>query len=241
MRRLRTDDSGFSLIELLAAMLVAGILLTAVMNVFINGVKGASRVQDRVDSQQRGRLAMDRVTSLLSSQVCLSSSIPPVVGGTSTDKSVTFYGDLQGASNTPSRYTLTWSAAAKTLTEYQYTAASGSLTSPPIVWSGTPAVTRLIASNVWPAQDDAGTDLPVFSYYRFEADGTVNLANPIALNGSSQLALADADDVVQVGVAFRVVPAKSITSVDARSTSITGQALAGSASPASPAAGPNCQ
>lgn len=240
MRRLRGDQAGFSLIELLAAMLVASLVLTAAMTVFINGVRGASRVSDRVDAQQRGRLAMDRVTSLLSSQVCVSSSIPPVIGVSSTDKSVTFYGDLQGASSTPSKYTITWSPTAKTLTENQYTAVSGTITSPPIVYSGTPT-TRLIASNVWPAQDAAGTDLPIFSYYRFEADGTVNLANPIALNGSSQLALADADDVVQVGVAFRVVPAKSITSVDPRSTSITGQALAGSASPASPSAGPNCQ
>jgi prepilin-type N-terminal cleavage/methylation domain-containing protein len=240
MRRLRDTESGFSLVELLAAMLVAGILLTAVMTVFINGVQGASRVSDRVDSQQRGRLAMDRVTTLLSSQVCLSSSQPPIVGVSSTDKSVTFYGDLQGASNTPSKYTITWSPTAKTLTENRYTAVSGTITSPPIVWSGTPT-TRLIAANVWPAQDAAGTDLPIFSYYRFEADGTVNLANPIALNAGSQLAAADADDVVEVGVAFRVIPTKSITSVDARSTSITGQALAGSASPASPSAGPNCQ
>ena len=53
-------------------------------------------MSDRVDAQQRGRLAMDRVTSLLSSQVCVSSSIPPLIGVGSTDKSVTFYGDLHG-------------------------------------------------------------------------------------------------------------------------------------------------
>ena len=241
MRRLRDNQSGFSLVELLAAMLVAGVVLTAVMNVFINGVQGAARVQERVDSQQRGRVAMDRVTTLLSSQVCVSSSISPIVGTVSTDKSVTFYSDLNGASSTPTKYTLTWDAVAKTLTEYKYVATSGTVTSPPMVFPSTPTVTRQIATNVWPAQNDLGADLPIFSYYRFEADGTVNLNNPIALNASSQLAATDADDVVQVGVAFRVIPGKATAVANARSTSITGQALAGSASPASPAAGPNCQ
>jgi prepilin-type N-terminal cleavage/methylation domain-containing protein len=234
MTRLRRDESGFSLIELLAAMAVSSIILTAVMIVFVNGVQGAAKVNDRVDSQQRGRLTMDRIVTLLSSQVCLAASQPPIVAG-STANSVTFYGDLNGASNQPRMYRITYDPAAKTLTEFSWTP-SGSLPGA-VTYPAAPSVTRQLATGVLPALDSGNVAQPIFSYYRFEADGTVNLANPIP---SSPLVATDADDVVEVGVTFAIVPGRTKT-LDARSTMISGQALAGSANPASPSAGPNCQ
>jgi Tfp pilus assembly protein PilV len=238
IRDLARREDGFSLMELLVAMVTGGVILTALMSIFLAGIKGTTNTQDRLDSQQRGRTAMDRVTTLLSSQVCLDAATPPIVPTASTDSSVTFYGDLLGASNTPRKYTLTWDATAKTLTEYSY---NGTGTLPAkITWPGTPSATRQLATNVWPARNDANTaDLPIFSYYRFEADGTVNPANPIA--ASSGIAATDSDDVVEVIANFRVLPAGSTAASNPRSTSITGSALVGSADPTSPSAGPNCQ
>jgi Tfp pilus assembly protein PilV len=231
-------EDGFSLMELLVAMVTGGVILTALMTVFLNGVQGTTNTQDRLDSQQRGRVAMDRVITLLSSQVCLDSATPPIVPVVSTDRSVTFYSDLQGASNTPKKYTFTWDATAKTLTEYTYNG-TGVLPAK-ITWPASPSSTRQIATNVWPARNDANTaDLPIFAYYRFEADGTVNLANPIAASGG--IAAIDGDDVVDMVVNFRVLPAGATATANPRSTSISGSAFVGSADPASPSAGPNCQ
>ena len=73
-------------------MVVGGIVLAALMTTFVGGVQGSSRVQDRVDAASRGRLAMDKVTSLLNSQVCVVTksadglsdlSLPPIVPGVS--------------------------------------------------------------------------------------------------------------------------------------------------------------
>ena len=71
LRRLRRDQSGFSLVELLVSMALGSIVLTALMTVFLNGVTGAVRTSDRVEALQRGRVTMDRVVTLLSSQTCL--------------------------------------------------------------------------------------------------------------------------------------------------------------------------
>jgi prepilin-type N-terminal cleavage/methylation domain-containing protein len=233
MRRLRRDEAGFSLIELMAAMAIGGIVLTAVMTIFINGLRGATEVQDRVDAQQRGRLAMDRATTLLSSQVCLSSATPPIAPG-STANDVTFYGDLNGASDTPTKYELIYDPVAHTLTEKSWTGI-GKLPAA-VTFAAAPTKTNQVATDVYP--DGAN---PIFSFYRFEADGTINLNTPIALTGAgSSLAATDADDIVEVGVRFRIAPSRKAQS-DPRSTTITGQALAGSANPASPSAGPNCR
>jgi Tfp pilus assembly protein PilV len=237
-RDLARREDGFSLMELLVAMVTGGVILTALMTVFLNGVQGTTNTQERLDSQQRGRLVMDRVTTLLSSQVCLDAATPPIVPVVSTDRSVTFYADLQGASNTPRKYTITWDATAKTLTEYTYNG-TGALPAK-ITWPASASSTRQLATNVWPARNDANTaDLPLFAYYRFEADGTVNPASPIA--ASSGIAATDSDDVVTVMANFRVLPAGATATSNARSTSISGRALVGSADPASPSAGPNCQ
>ena len=53
--------------------------------------RASSRVEARVDSTQRGRVAMEQVTQRLRSQVCLGSA-SPIVSATDTD--VTFFADL---------------------------------------------------------------------------------------------------------------------------------------------------
>jgi prepilin-type N-terminal cleavage/methylation domain-containing protein len=234
MRRLRTDEAGFSLMELVMAMALGSIILTAVMTLFITGVKSSAKVTDRVEAQQRAQVAMDRVTTLLSSQVCLNAATPPIVTG-STASSVTFYGDLKGASTQPDQYRITWDPTARTLTETKWKA-TGNL---PSTITYTEPKSRVIARGVLQGADDSGVVAPVFRYYRFETNGTVNLANPVVIPATG-ITAADAGNVVQVGVTFLVVSDRTQRD-DARATSLTGQALAGSADPASPIAGPNCQ
>jgi prepilin-type N-terminal cleavage/methylation domain-containing protein len=236
MHRLRTNEDGFSLMELVVAMAMGSIVLTACMMLFITGITGAARVNDRVEAQQRASIAMDRVTTLLSSQVCLDASTPPILAG-STANSVTFYADLNGASNQPKKYRFTYDPSTMKLTEYQWTG-SGSL--PSITYPTNPTLTRVLASNVIPASvPSTGAILPVFSYFDFESDGTVDVTAPVTVGGSGVTA-AQAAGIVQVNVAFEVRPDRT-SSDDPRATTITGQALAGSADPSSPSAGPNCQ
>jgi prepilin-type N-terminal cleavage/methylation domain-containing protein len=231
-RSLLRDESGFSLMELMTAMAIGSVVLTIVMTVFTNGVTGSARVGDRVEAAQRGRLALDRITSLLDSQVCnlthdapsnTDISVPPVLAN-SDDNSITFYADLSGASDTPTKYTLTYSAAAKTLTEYDY-AGSGKL--PYVAYPNTPTRTRVLATNVWPARQGGvmtGAQLPIFRYYRF-----LNSAIDPAPR-TTPLSATDAPTIVRVDVQFKTVPERTKTE-DARSASLSGQGTVLTANP----------
>jgi prepilin-type N-terminal cleavage/methylation domain-containing protein len=203
---LRNDD-GFSLMELLAAMAIGGVVLTALMSVFTTGIRATGRITDRVDSSQRGRVALDRINTLLNSQVCLRDTttdaanqiaIPPIDGANSTGSSVTFYADLDGASDTPDKYRLTYDATAKTLTETRY-AGAGRL--PSVTFSATPTYTRRLADNVVPVGSTS-----IFTYYKFAADGSVDLSTPITPSASNQSL------IVRENVQFRAL--STISRVD---------------------------
>lgn len=219
-KRLRAED-GFSLIELLASMAIGGIVLTALMTVFVGGVTGSSRVQDRVDAASRGRLAMDKVTSMLNSQVCVVTkssdglsdiSVSPIVPTVSDASSVTFYGDLGGASNTPNRYTFSYNATAKTLS---MTTATGTGVFPNVTY-GTPRTVQL-AEYVVPAVNSSGSAIDIFQYFPFQSDGTVSSTSVVPSTG------AIADTIVRVGVNFRVLSTRTKI-VDPRAATLHGEA-----------------
>jgi prepilin-type N-terminal cleavage/methylation domain-containing protein len=231
MRRFRHEEDGFSLIELLFAMVLGSLLLTAAMYVFTTGLNATTRINDRVDSGVRARSAMERITRLLDSQVCLvntndtsTATTPPIVS-TSTGSSATFYADLNGASNTPSRYTLTYNPTAKTLTQSTY---KGTGTLPNVTFASTPTTTQL-AANV----QAVGTT-PVFSYFKFEADpvsGTtiVNEDHPVAIPFTA----ATAQQIVRVDVLFQANSASSAkTGINDKSrTVIAGSGTVATADP----------
>jgi prepilin-type N-terminal cleavage/methylation domain-containing protein len=221
--RLQAED-GFSLIELLAAMVIGSIVLTALMTVFVGGVTGSSRVQDRVDAASRGRLAMDRVTSLLDSQVCVVTkstdglqdlSLAPIVPAVSNASSVTFYGDFNGASATPNRYTITHNAAAKTLS---LTTATGTGTFPNVTY-GTPRTVQL-AEYVVPAVTGSGTAVDIFQYFPFQDDGSVSSDPATKVIPSTD---AIASTIVRVAVNFRVLSSRTKV-VDPRAATLQGEA-----------------
>jgi len=225
-RELLRDERGFSLIELLMAMALGSLVLTAVMLVFTTGITASSKIGDRIDSASRARDAMDRITTLLDSQVCLRNSgdsttqpaIAPIVGASSTANSITFYADLNGATDTPSKYTITYDPAAKTLTQYKYL---GSGLLPNVTFASSP-VTTLLSDNV----QQAGA-VPVFSYYVFSSDGTVNEGAPVTPSATNQL------QIVRVGVQFQANSARTKTG-DASRSVVSGQGTVATADPTDP-------
>jgi prepilin-type N-terminal cleavage/methylation domain-containing protein len=230
LRRLRDDEGGFSLTELLAAMAIGALVLWASMQVFVTGVQGSARVDDRVEAAQRGRLAMDRITTVLNAQVCVASTTPPI--STGTDQAVTFTANLGQVDADPVRYVVRYDSAARRLIEDQYDPSVD--VNGVITYSGTPSRSRTLATGVVPERDAGGAQVPMFRYYQFAADGSINgtsLATP--------LAAADLTKVVRIAVAFQAVPERT-DDEDARSTMIEGQATVGSADPNDPSKGTNC-
>jgi prepilin-type N-terminal cleavage/methylation domain-containing protein len=100
MKRLLNDQGGFTLPELLTTLSIGTIVLMAGFALIEFVMVRSGDVQTRVEALQRARIGMDSVTRQLRSQVCLSTTVAPMVaaqrvaapGGTREE--VTFYADL---------------------------------------------------------------------------------------------------------------------------------------------------
>lgn len=198
--RLRTER-GFSLPELLVTITIALIVSLAAFALLEFVMKRSAETEHRVETTQRGRIALENITRQLRSQVCLTrgnTSYPPVVSGTATQ--VSLYVDLSDAASNaqyPERHDLTYDATAKTIVEKDYATADG------VNWAL--QRTRTLLTNVSQDRDAAsGNPLPIFRYsgYSYDAAGDpqlrlVELTPPL---GSSN------GRVVKIDVAFRATP-----------------------------------
>jgi prepilin-type N-terminal cleavage/methylation domain-containing protein len=248
LRRLRNDQDGFSLPELLTAMVIGSVVLGALMTLMTTGFTRSIEVSDRADAAQTGRGAMDRMITLLDSSICLdpvttSAAVPPLIGSSaavagppaipaqvgSDDNYASFYADLAGVSDSPDKYTLTYNATAKTLTEQQF-ASTGTL--PNITIPTTATRTNVLATNVVPERTTAGVQIPIFRYFDYESDASINLATPLA----TPITQAVAGSAVRVLVSFQVIPGRT-GQEDRRSAAIDGQAAFGTPDPSVPNAG----
>jgi prepilin-type N-terminal cleavage/methylation domain-containing protein len=59
--RLRRTEAGFTLIELVAVMLILGIVLSGLTTMMVNGSSAELRVNRRVQAQQQALVALDRI------------------------------------------------------------------------------------------------------------------------------------------------------------------------------------
>jgi hypothetical protein len=203
-RRPRIDvraEDGFTLVELLTAMVIGMVVLFGTLTVLDSTVSLTTRVGTRVDTLQRGRNAMDLMIRDLRSQNCVNVLTNVTTGATLTDDSliggsatsVDFYTDLGDGSQAPTQRTLTFSPTAHTIVE---TIVKPVLTAG--AWNfgtGATTTTRTLLTDVY---QDGG---PVFSFYAFDGatpkTPTVGLAVP--------LSTADQARTVRISIAFKVV------------------------------------
>jgi|GEM_PF-1484227 prepilin-type N-terminal cleavage/methylation domain-containing protein len=218
MTRLRRDEGGFTLVELLAAMMIAGFVLTALMYVFITGLQNTTKATDRLEGTQRARLVVDRLVTLLNSQVCVTSGgVKSAVAPGSNASSITFYADLGGVSDAPDRYTITYNQADRTLTEQRV---QGSGVYPNVSFPG--PTTQRVDQKIWPAVV-GGEVQPVFRYYGFNDDGTIS-STPLPI-GQNGLSAQNAARVVKVTVALAAAGDHSPTAPDQTATAVIGEAI----------------
>jgi prepilin-type N-terminal cleavage/methylation domain-containing protein len=198
----RSED-GFTLMELIVSMAIGSIVLIALFTFVDVGVRANARIEDRADSSQRGRLAMEEMVRQLRSNLCQSTGNGPVLGG--DDTSVTFYGQLLDTTGTvaPKKYRYSYDAATKRLLEDTWTMSAGSTWPSNVTgWDG--PTTRTLATNLVPA-----TGRPVFSFYAYKADGTIDpYGNPPGTPGDPPLTTTplDTNKVSMVRIAFVAGP-----------------------------------
>lgn len=195
MNRLRSQD-GFSLTELLVAMVIGMATLLAAFALIDTSTTRSMQVTGRTDASQRGRLALDAMTRALRSQVCVDGAVPIVSGDANQ---VTFTSDLS-ANGSSDRRTITFDAATRRLTQ---TVVQGVGNEPNRTFTGASTTTVLLADVA------AEPAKPVFTYW---ADQPGFGGSQFQQLTTSPLPATDLKRVARIDISFVARPSNAATS-----------------------------
>lgn len=201
-RRLRAQG-GFTIVEVLVATFILGIVVTGALTMMQVVLRQSRGVMERTDAARHGRLGLDQLTRQIRSQVCKDQFTRGLISA--GPNSISFYADLgDGRTEGPSRRTLTYDPAKRRLTETVYK----SLTAPPQTPAYGPTPFRKdvpILRDVVPDTDAADKPLPFFSYFAYETkNGKPTPTLPLPTAGA--LVPADLARAALVRVRFKVRP-----------------------------------
>jgi prepilin-type N-terminal cleavage/methylation domain-containing protein len=199
-------QAGFTLVELLVTVLIGTVVLFALFGLVDVALRSQQRVDARVDSNSRGRLAMEEMVQQLRSSVCVqngaSSFLSPVSSADANQ--VTFYTGLTDPTevnnNTfaPDMRQLSYSGGA--ITERTW-AGQGSV---PTMTFPSLTKTKTLLNNVQPQT----TGAPIFTYWTYDdTDNNVNTV-PVLTEHTGTIAAADLPRIVQVDIDFTTNPTR---------------------------------
>jgi prepilin-type N-terminal cleavage/methylation domain-containing protein len=218
MRRLRTEERGFTLVEMLLTCVLGTIVLTAVLGLVDTAQRVTTNVTERTDTTQRGRLAMERMVQMLRSQVCLKLSTltaqTTITDAQSTG--VTFFADIPnqaegtGATFKPDLRTLAVSNGKITQRVTGYVAPFDGAT----FIAAAPGTANVLASGIAQVTDSLGMLLPYFRYYAYKTDGNLDYANPLP----TPVTQTDLTRIAQIEVTFGVRPFDNSTNTGVQAT-----------------------
>ena len=97
MRARLADERGFTLVELLAALVVGSIVIFAGFGLLDTAVRLQAKSVDSLDATDRGRVAIDQISQSLASRICLGSQTSLV---DARDDRVEYYASLAPESGT---------------------------------------------------------------------------------------------------------------------------------------------
>jgi len=172
LRHRPAGEAGFTLMELVVAMTVGMIVLLALMNLVDRAMPAHARIEDRVEAQGRGRVALERIAGDLRSAVCITDGtatqalLPPLVSATAMSlvfyRELTDQADVSSAAVTrkPEMLQLRYAAATKTLFLRTWPTWDTTTTPPPS--PGTGGTETPLLTGVTPT----GADF--FTYYAYD-------------------------------------------------------------------------
>jgi hypothetical protein len=200
IKRAWADESGLTLMELIATIPIFLAVTAAIGIMVTTGVHNSDRTVQRVDANQRVRPVMTRVVQELHS-ACVAARIVPVLAG-STGTSISFL-SKSGSAVTPVPDMHVISLSAGTLTDVTYPSTGGA--APTWTFSATPSSTYRMMTNV---AAPAGV---VFRYYQF-VNGVLS-TTPL----TTPLSATDAAHTANVDVSLASQPSRGVSTLDPNS------------------------
>jgi hypothetical protein len=194
------DEGGFTLVELLATLVVSMIVLFALFGLVDNAARRQAIATDRIDANDRGRSAMDTISAQLRSRVCVSAAQGSLVAA--SNNQIEFFASLgltaEGGGVSQrlvlQRRRLTYDPATSDVLEEVWVGAAAAPALPPAA-STTPTRSRQLLTNV----GLVGTT-PFFRYYAMTA-ATPPLPD-LLLAPAPLLTATDLPRVAQIRVSF---------------------------------------
>ena len=188
MRARLTDERGFSLVELLAALLVGSLVLFAGFALLDSAVRTQAKSIDNLDAIDRGRVGIDQIAQSLASRICLGAQ-PSLVDA--RGDSVEYYASLAPESSTVRLIAQRRRLSVTPLGIREDVWVSTPPAAPPAVPpanTATPTTTRLVVTQV----TQTGST-PVFRYYANDASArpTVQLGTPLSTADLARVAVID--------------------------------------------------
>ena len=206
MRRLRDNQDGMTLVELLVSMTLGLVILTGIMALVQTSQHVTTTNTERSDATQKGRIAMDQLIQGLRSQVCLKANATAaqttVTAG--SDSSVTFFANIaapdSAKSGMPSAFApklITFTYATGTITQQTYDSVlvSGAYTFP----------TLTSTKQILTGASQMNTT-PIFRFYGYKTDGSID---PTPL--PTPLATADLPKVAKIDINYVSKPSDNTT------------------------------
>lgn len=203
LRRLRSER-GFTLVEVLVAMVAGLIVCGALFAILEVSVRQNARITDRVQSQQIGSNALTRIIDPLRSG-CISRGATPVQSGSTGTKLIFTTAFSNETTPKPEQvYKETVELVGTKLWAKTQKATGGSW--PTYTGWEEPGNSTLLAENIY---EPGGTE-PVFRYYKYQEEATSSSTSGYStltkLKTSSALTEAEAKTVAGVEVRFEALP-----------------------------------
>jgi hypothetical protein len=167
-----SDESGYSLIELLVAMISGIVVMLALVAVLLFSTRQETHLTNVAQATQLGRIAMTKIVDELHS-ACLAPGFAPIQenSGPNELRFVNSYSEEAVISKTKvNEHRIVWNEKAESLTDFTYPAIKEE-TWPNFEYSSTASPTGgvLIASHVTQMESE-GKKLPIFQYYSYDLE-----------------------------------------------------------------------
>jgi type II secretory pathway pseudopilin PulG len=220
-----SDERGYTLIELVMATAAGLVVCAAALAIVVSSLSFANGDSERIDSNQQGSVAMEKIVQALNSSCVVGYGISPIVGATgassatgstavapSSGDTLTFFSSLSDSPNiNPSEISVYLSSPGGPLVMATYpaqasTGASGATT---YSYAATPATSFTLighaaAPGTTPTQ---ASTTPIFTYYGYNvAAGTLTQQISPSPYSTSPLGASGASGTVEVGINFQSQP-----------------------------------
>jgi type II secretory pathway component PulJ len=199
-------EHGFTLVEMLVTLMTGMIVILATLSVLDISISQSSRITERVDADQRGRLAMEKIIQELHSS-CTAFEAIPVGEGSKAEKLELVSQPSSAAYLTQvTKHVISYTEATHTLTDASY-ASTNTAEQLNTKWNfpGSPTSTQKLLTGVYKSVVGEET-IPIFRYYKY-VGGELSKTPLPDVSGLEK----EAENTSEVTVSFTTAPTSERT------------------------------